>query len=96
MDCGCGGGARRRVVRRSTPSGPGDRPSAIGDPAGAAVVEKASGPACAAKTRANLDFTLKDINGANVQAGGLQGQSRPAEFLGDVVRALQARDSGVR
>jgi peroxiredoxin len=54
--------------------GPADRPSVISDPAGAPVVEKASGPACAAKTRANLDFTLKDINGANVKLADYRGK----------------------
>jgi peroxiredoxin len=54
--------------------GPADRPSAISDPAGAPVAGKASGPSCAAKTRANLDFTLKDINGANVKMADYKGK----------------------
>jgi peroxiredoxin len=53
--------------------GPADRPSAHTDHA-AVSVDRASGPACAAKGKANLDFTLKDINGANVQLADYKGK----------------------
>ena len=53
--------------------GPADRPSASSEHAELSA-EKASGPSCAAKTRANLDFTLKDINGANVQLADYKGK----------------------
>jgi peroxiredoxin len=53
--------------------GPADRPATTGEQAGASV-EKASGASCAAKERANLDFTLKDINGANVHLADYKGK----------------------
>jgi peroxiredoxin len=55
--------------------GPADRPSANSPSANsqpAGPVEKVSGPSCAAK--ANLDFTLKDINGANVHLTDYKGK----------------------
>ena len=53
--------------------GPADRPSASNGPAELSV-EKASGPSCAAKATANLDFTLKDINGANIKLADYKGK----------------------
>ena len=53
--------------------GPADRPSASNQHA-ELPVEKASGPSCAAKATANLDFTLKDINGANIKLADYKGK----------------------
>jgi cytochrome c biogenesis protein CcmG/thiol:disulfide interchange protein DsbE len=53
--------------------GPADRPSASNEHA-ELTIEKASGPSCAAKAAANLDFTLKDINGANIQLADYKGK----------------------
>jgi peroxiredoxin len=55
--------------------GPADRPAANSEHADASI-ERASGPSCAAKAsaKANLDFTLKDINGANVQLTDYKGK----------------------
>ena len=55
--------------------GPADRPSANSAHSDAPI-ERVSGPSCAAKAtaRANLDFTLKDINGANVQLTDYKGK----------------------
>ena len=53
--------------------GPADRPSASNEHA-ELTIEKASGPSCAAKATANLDFTLKDINGANIQLADYKGK----------------------
>jgi peroxiredoxin len=55
--------------------GPADRRAANSEHADASI-ERASGPSCAAKAtaRANLDFTLKDINGANVQLTDYKGK----------------------
>jgi cytochrome c biogenesis protein CcmG/thiol:disulfide interchange protein DsbE len=52
--------------------GPADRPSASNR--GELSVEKASGPSCAATATANLDFTLKDINGANIRLADYKGK----------------------
>lgn len=54
--------------------GPADRPSASVQPSDAPVAEKASGPACETKTAAHLDFTLKDIDGANVKLTDYKGK----------------------
>jgi thiol-disulfide isomerase/thioredoxin len=54
--------------------GPLDRPSAVGQPAGAPVAEKISGPSCEAKTSAHLNFTLKDIDGASVKLTDYKGK----------------------
>ena len=43
-----------------------------------------------------LDYTLKDMNGNEVRARGLQGPPARHQFLGDLVRALQTRDPVVR
>jgi len=53
--------------------GPGDHSRAAGSApeAGAAV---ASGPACAAKATANLNFTLKDVNGTDVKLADYKGK----------------------
>jgi peroxiredoxin len=55
--------------------GPADRRAANSEHADASI-ERASGPSCAAKAsaKANLDFTLKDINGANVQLTDYKGK----------------------
>jgi peroxiredoxin len=54
--------------------GPSDRPSANREPA-AGSIEGVSGPSCAKATgRANLNFTLKDVNGANVQLADYKGK----------------------
>jgi|RhiMetdeSRZDD1v2_1073273.scaffolds.fasta_scaffold05586_18 peroxiredoxin len=55
--------------------GPADRPAANSGHTDAPI-ERVSGPSCAAKAtaRANLDFTLKDINGANVQLTDYKGK----------------------
>ena len=55
--------------------GPADRPAANSEHTDASI-ERVSGPSCAAKAsaKANLDFTLKDINGANVQLTDYKGK----------------------
>ena len=55
--------------------GPADRPAANSEHTDASI-ERASGPTCAAKAsaKANLDFTLKDINGANVHLTDYKGK----------------------
>ena len=54
--------------------GPADRPSPNSEHQDASV-ERTSGPSCAkAGAKANLGFTLKDINGANVQLADYKGK----------------------
>ena len=53
--------------------GPADRSAGSSEDT-QAPVETASGPSCAAKPKANLDFTLKDINGASVQLTDYKGK----------------------
>jgi peroxiredoxin len=55
--------------------GPADRPAANSERTDASIAS-ASGPSCAAKAsaKANLDFTLKDSNGANVQLTDYKGK----------------------
>ena len=48
-------------------------------------------PAAGAK-KANLGFTVNDMNGKAGEPLRLQGQGRPARLLGHVVRPLQGRD----
>ena len=47
----------------------------------------------AAGKPAQLDFTLKDMNGVDVHLDVVQGEGHPAELLGDVVRSVSGRDS---
>jgi peroxiredoxin len=54
--------------------GPEDRPSATGGAQGAANNTSGSGPACAVKGAANLNFTLKDVNGADVKLTDYKGK----------------------
>ena len=54
--------------------GPADRPAADSEHTAASGEETTSGPSCPAKAKANLNFTLKDINGANVQLADYKGK----------------------
>ena len=49
--------------------------------------------ACKAESQANLNFTLKDMNGASVRLADYKGKVIAAQLLGDVVRAVQGGDS---
>ena len=66
-------------------------PGASNDPVAAASHEAdPTSAACMANAKqANWDFKLKDVDGKERVAVVIQGQSRAAELLGDVVRAVQ-------
>ena len=92
LDCRRGGRARRRAVRGAVPSRARDPPGTAGD----ANRVRQRPDVCSNEGRGEPRFHAEGRQRRRRPALGLQGQGGPAELLGDVVRAVQGGDSGVR